>query len=260
MKRLFFLSMLAFPMLGAAQELHTFSNGEVADAEKINENFRFVLESATGSGGCSAQQDGSSVVITCADGTSGVLAGAGTVVLIPEGEIGEPPDYSTINVGDFYWVDGNGVLLGKRADGRPSSLTQGVYTDYCPGDACGQGQYFGIDLAMDHEAEAVFIDPYNYQVYYPEPDCEGPALLSMGSKVFLLDGSYAVLSADTFSTLVYSYKFTRYFDNYSGDWIEQSDCVNTESGQVFSGKLVIPYTPANEILNAAYPLRIEQLP
>lgn len=39
MKRLLVLLLLFFPGLVSAQELHTFSNGEVADAEKINENF-----------------------------------------------------------------------------------------------------------------------------------------------------------------------------------------------------------------------------
>ena len=39
MKRLLLSLMLFFPTALAAQELHTFSNGEVADAEKINENF-----------------------------------------------------------------------------------------------------------------------------------------------------------------------------------------------------------------------------
>jgi len=117
MRNLLLSLLMIFPNSVSAQELHTFSNGEVADAEKINENFQYVLENATSTGGCSAEQDGSSVVITCADGTSGVLASAGTVVLIPEGETGETPDYSTINVGEFYWVDGNGVVLGKRANG-----------------------------------------------------------------------------------------------------------------------------------------------
>ena len=64
MKKLFASLLMILSSLVSAQELHTFSNGEVADAEKINENFQYVLENATGSGGCSAEQDGSSVVIT----------------------------------------------------------------------------------------------------------------------------------------------------------------------------------------------------
>ena len=85
MRRLFIVLLVTFPGLTSAQDLHTFSNGEVADAEKINENFQYVLQNATGSGGCSAEQDGSSVVITCADGTSGVLASEGTVVVYVPG-------------------------------------------------------------------------------------------------------------------------------------------------------------------------------
>lgn len=44
MKRLLVLILLAFPALTSAQELHTFSNGEVADAEKINENLNLLLK------------------------------------------------------------------------------------------------------------------------------------------------------------------------------------------------------------------------
>jgi len=116
---------------------------------------------------------------------------------------------------------------------------------------------------MDHEAEVVFIDPYNYQVHYTELDCEGPALTQdSGKNVFMLGGSYVVWSADTLpsDTLVYSSKYTRWFRNSSSEWVEESDCLNNESGSVFNGKFVIPYTPAHEILNAAYPLRLEQLP
>lgn len=40
MRILLLLASIAFPLCLSAQELHTFSNGEVADAEKINENFQ----------------------------------------------------------------------------------------------------------------------------------------------------------------------------------------------------------------------------
>ena len=111
MKHLLFSLLLAFPVLASAQDLHTFSNGEVADAEKINENFQYVLENATGSGGCSAEQDGSSVVITCADGTSGVLASEGTVVVYPEdGIVGESPVQSW-PTGDIVWQDAAGLYI-----------------------------------------------------------------------------------------------------------------------------------------------------
>lgn len=40
MKRLLVLILLAFPVLTSAQDLHTFSNGEVADADEVNTNFQ----------------------------------------------------------------------------------------------------------------------------------------------------------------------------------------------------------------------------
>ena len=40
MRLLQFLFVLIFPVLGSAQDLHTFSNGEVADADKVNSNFQ----------------------------------------------------------------------------------------------------------------------------------------------------------------------------------------------------------------------------
>ena len=43
-----------------AQELHVFSNGTIADAEKINENFQLLDEKIKSFEGCSAAQDGDS--------------------------------------------------------------------------------------------------------------------------------------------------------------------------------------------------------
>ena len=42
MRYLLLLLLLIFPAFTSAQELHTFSNGEVADAEKINQNFELL--------------------------------------------------------------------------------------------------------------------------------------------------------------------------------------------------------------------------
>lgn len=243
-----------------AQLPNVFEDGTPASAAAVNENFQYVLENA--SGGCSATQQDNSVLIECADGSSGVIAGAGAVLLIPEGEVGETPDYSAVNVGEFYWADGNGVFLGKRAHGRESTLNQGVYIDYCPRDECTQtSDYFRVDLAMDHSTQQVFIDPYNGQVIYTQPDCEGPPLTQNYSAVFMLDGEYAVRSYDTLpsDTLIYSSKNTRYFNNSTG-WVDQTDCINYDEPSPGNGRFVIPYTPAAEILNAAYPLSLEQLP
>ena len=233
-------------------QLNTFNNGEVADADKINQNFQYVLKNA--SGGCSATQQDNSVLIECADGTSGVIAGAGSVLLLPVGEVGETPDYSVVNVGEFYWADGNGVFLGKRAGGLESSANQNVYSDV---------DRFWIDLAMNHSAEQVFIDPYYYEVVYTQPDCGGPPLTGQITRsVFMLGGGYAVWSAETLpsQTLLYSIKTTKYFNNSTGEWVDESECSNFAEPGPGNGKFVIPYTSAPEILNAAYPVRLEQVP
>ena len=81
-----FAFVLLLPALSFAQVPHTFQNGEVADAEQINQNFNYVLENA--SGGCTVEQVDNTAEITCADGTTAVVPGYGTVVVYPEGLVG----------------------------------------------------------------------------------------------------------------------------------------------------------------------------
>ena len=101
LKRLLFLFLLACPVLTAAQELHTFSNGELADAEKINENFERLKESMGSQANCSARQDGSEVVINCQDGSFGIIGPGGGLINI-EPYQGENPVFLDCNdIGDF---------------------------------------------------------------------------------------------------------------------------------------------------------------
>ena len=93
----------------ASAQLHTFRNGEVADATKLNESLQYILNNA--SGGCSATQQGSNVLIECADGSSGLLSSEGTVVAYPEGLAGEV-DPMTFDEGDIVVVDAAGTQLG----------------------------------------------------------------------------------------------------------------------------------------------------
>jgi hypothetical protein len=44
MRSLIAMFLLIFPALASAQDLHTFSNGEVADANDLNRNLTFLLE------------------------------------------------------------------------------------------------------------------------------------------------------------------------------------------------------------------------
>ena len=69
------LALLLFPLWVAAQNQvpYIFQENTPAKASEVNKNFEYVLENA--SGGCSATQQDNSVLIECADGTSGVIAG-----------------------------------------------------------------------------------------------------------------------------------------------------------------------------------------
>ena len=66
------LSLLPLSALAQTQVPNVFEDGTPATAAEVNENFQYVLENA--SGGCSATQQDNSVLIECADGTSGVIA------------------------------------------------------------------------------------------------------------------------------------------------------------------------------------------
>jgi len=64
-----------------SQVPNVFEDGTPASAAEVNANFQYVLESA--SGGYSAEQVDNTAEITCADGTTAVVPGYGTVVIYP---------------------------------------------------------------------------------------------------------------------------------------------------------------------------------
>ena len=63
----FLTAVFLFPLLVSAQELHTFKNGEVADAEKMNQNFKALAdELATLSGALKLEgMSGGSIAVDC---------------------------------------------------------------------------------------------------------------------------------------------------------------------------------------------------
>ena len=109
-------------------QLRTFKPGDVIKSSEINENFEY-LEEQIGSAGdaasaqCSATQDGSSVVISCTDGSQAVLAGAGTVVTYPEGGIYGRSPTQTWSTGDVVFQDANGVVLAIAEDVLDNTIT-----------------------------------------------------------------------------------------------------------------------------------------
>jgi len=235
---------LITPTISSAQELHTFSNGEVADADKINENFEYVLERA--SGGCSAKQEGSNVVISCPDGSSGVIAGAGTVLVYPSGEIGSIPIIEYSN-GDIVWLDANDEILG------PSDYSGGTFNIVKLSiDPVIIGNFFN-----DESSLRTYLVSANSatRAYFKSSDCTGDPFGIRTQDIVTLNSNYWIIPSNpNFETLLFNSR-------------RQSGSVGSPMGGgcstgqfVSDATLLQPYTPAPEIVNAAYPVRLEQLP
>jgi hypothetical protein len=249
------LFLILFSTSLLAQDLHTFSNGEVADAEKINENFQYVLENATGSGGCSAEQDSSSVVITCADGTSGVLPGAGSVIVV-EGSDGATPDISNIPL-DFYVIDGNG-------DPVATFLSGAVPLDGASILIAGSPSLEAF-LEVDTEAEEVILgSAYNthlYWLHYTSEDCSGPAFITHPGQQWLIEISSGVYGRPTLQIRTYwkSRRKPGYFTYITTAYVPPSDvCESIDS--ISEAFLLQPYEPPQTLLNPTFPLTVDSLP
>ena len=249
--------LLLVPALVSAQELHTFKNGEVADAEKLNESLQYILNNA--SGGCSATQQDNSVLIECADGTSGVIAGAGTVVIYPEGQIGQTPP-SNLPAGDFVVVDANEVVLAK------------VNIDEFPSNTTLNGPLFRVLLSplnldammvnVEDGEKIVVTGPTNQPVFFPTDDCSGTAYAKAVVKGGIRDlgeEGLKTLMADTPLT-IFQAKSQRLTGHYSSVFgltpVEPCEQVNVA---VSAGPLTT-FTLPPAILNAVFPASVKQLP
>lgn len=246
------LLLLPLSALAQTQVPNVFEDGTPASAAEVNENFQYVLENA--SGGCSASQQDNSVLIECADGTSGVLAGAGTIVVIPSGGLGETLDYSEISTGDFYWEDGNGVLLAEYIGYPPGSSPW--TTDMV--DANGKRMKF----FQDDSQQLVRAAGRNWPLYYAELDCQGSPLSRWPSTwVVMLDGQYMVKSGQSLDgeTLIKSSRYSDRYDVVIDDYTVQP-CSNLDNPYPEGGDFIAPYEPPAEWLNAVYPLTLTQKP
>ena len=248
--------------IAQTQVPNVFEDGTPASAAEVNENFQYVLENA--SGGCSATQQDNSVLIKCADGTSGVIAGAGSTIVIPNGEVGEAPDPTVIPTGGLYWEDGNGVVLSKATNSSTTGAT--VYDS---------GDYYQMMLGNSDVRQEVFLrGTSGSKVYYTQPDCAGEPFSTLHGNgpywVKRLDGTFIIqveteITGET--TLVYSY---RDFDNHNWKWETDTsvteqwivyECTNYAEPQIETVQyLHTPYTPPTEWLNAAYPIKLVQKP
>ena len=248
-------ALLLLPVLVSAQELHTFRNGEVADADKRNESLQYILNNA--SGGCSATQQDNSVLIECADGTTAVVPGYGTVFIVPSGSIsGSVPDISSIPVSQIYVVDANDVAIGALYRVDIPETRYEVRVDWSTEDSAASGHFY---FYIDNRDEAIHF--FRSEFFYASEDCTGQPVVSPGDSHNLIyspdDKQFYVVASD-------------YADNFLAksskplptSLAAQADYVGAcnPTEQILRIRLPIPYTPAPEILNAAYPVRLEQLP
>jgi len=249
------LSLLPLSALAQTQVPNVFEDGKPAKAAEVNENFQYVLENASGGGGCSATQQDNSVLIECADGSSGVIAGAGTVVVYPVGQIGEvPPD--TLPTGEVVWSDANGVVLAEV-------YTVGINNFAALGSTPEGGEIIG-HLVNYEDTESVIVKSAcaGCFIYYLEPDCSGtPYGWKKGGWNNLLEINGTFFTPSTLlssSTLFRGARSSAGYDKRLESFFSTGECEQGDS--VLPAYALSQFTPAPEILNAAYPVRLEQLP
>ena len=238
------LLLLPLSVLAQTQVPNVFEDGTPATAAEVNENFQYVLENA--SGGCSATQQDNSVLIACADGTSGVIAGAGTVVVLPAAIVGSTPDASSIPTGAFVVVDADETLVGKWVEGN------GEFT-------IELDDYFQMVLANDDDTQQVVVKTGFKTVWYPEVDCQGIKFVREDNFQYLWENPDGGNLLDVggrynFNLLIRSYHS---YDASLAAW----ECVNEDvpNSRPINYALEVESLPV-EVTQAAYPLRIDQLP
>ena len=209
-----------------------------------------MLENA--SGGCSATQQDNSVLIECADGTAGVIAGAGTVVVYPDGEL-SPSDPIIYPTGDIVAIDANDVVLAKAT--ALSSITFGL-------TVTSEGQVLALaNVADSQEVLLTGTVTRNTWIYYRDIGCVGSPFVDRGSgNLIEVGGVFYAWAPDTSpqALLMKSRKEGGMVGRDTGTYNPNGEC---EDGTYTVGALpAAVFTPAPEILNAAYPVRLEQLP
>ena len=233
--------------IAQTQVPNVFEDGTPASAAEVNENFQYVLENA--SGGCSVEQVDNTAEITCADGTTAVVPGYGTVVVYPEGLVGEAPptEYDT---GQIVAYDANDVVLGEVR--LATSNGPLLYLDRDPDDV---NDYRDGMLWLNDDAQTIVLTgTRNTGVWFLDDACQGSPFSQYKKQLIRYGDSYFVADFDQVGEQLLFKSYRRpAFQEY-----EAQDCISGD--YVNTGYLTRPYTPAPEILNAAYPVRLEQLP
>lgn len=196
------------------------------------------------SGRCTATQSGSNIVIDCADGSGGILASEGTVVTFLDGQLGEI-DY-TFNTGDIVLYDANDVQLGKIDTDASSGNWALIVRD---------DPY--LLLRISNGSEAINFPNHSglsSRLYYNDADCAGAVFYDrdLGSEN---------ITTNKFSPTgtFYTSANERYDDKLVKSHADWGTCT-TSTSILNEAYLLQAYEPAQEILNAAFPLYIDQVP
>lgn len=255
-------SLLLLPGLALGQGITTLNNGDPADANTVNTNFQNLdsriqaIEDAGGGGGCSATQQGNNVLVECVDGTSGVIAGAGVVVVYPEGQIGNVPPIE-IPSGDFALVDANGEILARSRDAEGPR-----YLGFLGVNSVGT-EILAVTFVNDEATGTVLLYPAQKKwVYYLSDDCTGDPLVTAEERLLYLDGFGWGVPAEATATsevLIGSRIYTGNWYEYLDEPNPQESCNSIQAVIPGITALVSYYLP-EAVLNAAYPVRLEQLP
>ena len=234
------LLLMPLSALAQTQVPNVFEDGTPASAAEVNENFEYVLENASGGGGCSVEQVDNTAEITCADGTTAVLPGYGTVVVYPEGLVAEA-NVGTVNTGDIVIVDDAGVVLGPADGGSGANDTFGTSVQFDDGSAC-KISIRNVNGTVDISSPA--------PVYFQSNDCSGQMLMVDYGACINPTGEQWLMAGERIAA-----------DLLIKSRLEGAQCF--EQNVVFdANRLTFPInvTLPSEILNAVYPVRLEQLP
>ena len=193
---------------------------------------------------CSATQDGSRVIIRCNDGTSGILASAGTVVTYPEGQ-SPPVDIEEIPTGAIVVQDAAGVILGEYW-----TMSDDAYFTKLPG-VNGFNNINAL-LENDHVNQDVVVKIRSGFLWYNEVGCTGTVFIErLPNEVHLgPNNTYLIAASPQHYAQLMKSKYN----------MDSQGCIDDE--EAFSGYVypAVPYYFADEIINAVYPIALEQLP
>ena len=258
-------ALLLLPALVSAQELHTLKNGEVADAEQINQNFEALDSSVNNltirlqsseniqkSGLCRIDRE--SLVTRYECGSSYSFNVDPEAERTPLVEIGAEPAHPTPAYGLVLDADDQVIAYSNPRWSR---------TDYFPvlffDDA---GNAFRARL-YNHSDGRVGVTTANggSDLYFESDNCSGPAYVT--APEFVAETSTGDLLA-TAPSLEFFPIQVRSYQRPAGIII--NPLVNHDAGACQPSQrmlLLFPTVSFNlpiEVLNAAYPVRLEQLP